>query len=144
MTSYLRREEVIRAIHAQTSPLSWSMCSSVVSYSYADVLTSVVPLYRKLLFSHPGLKIFVYSGDVDAIVPYWGSRQWIASLGMKVSKPWQVWLTPDDKQAGGFVQEYENGQFTFITVRDAGHMVPGTQPKRAFHMINHIVHGDPL
>lgn len=144
MTEYLTRSDVVKAIHATASPLTWTQCSSVLSYNYADVLTSVVPLYRKLLTNYPELKIYVYSGDVDAIVPYWGSRQWIASLGMTVSKPWRAWLTPDNNQAGGFIQEYANGQFTFITVRGAGHMVPGTQPKRAFHMINHIVNGDPL
>jgi len=144
LTDYLLREDVIKAIHATACPIPWTECSNQVQYSYADVLTSVVPLYHKIMAEYPHIKMFVYSGDVDAIVPYWGSRQWISTMNLPITKPWRMWLTPDDKQAGGFVQEYSSGKLTFITVRDAGHMVPRTQPKRAYHMINFIVNGDPL
>lgn len=46
--------------------------SNVLNYSYSDLLTSVLPVYRKLLKEYPKLKLNVFSGDVDAIVPYWG------------------------------------------------------------------------
>jgi len=143
ITTFLRNPDVVKAIHANATPFRWSMCSPRVSYSYKDVLSSVLPLYHKLLTSHRNLKIYIYSGDVDAIVPYWGTREWISKLAMPISNEWRAWLT-SDKQVGGFVQEYAGGQFTFVTVRDAGHMVPQTQPMRAFHMFNAIINNKPL
>lgn len=45
-------------------------------------------------------------------------------------------------QVGGYVEEYDG--LTFSTVRNAGHMVPYTQPERAFHLFSHWIHGKEL
>ena len=45
-------------------------------------------------------------------------------------------------QVGGYVEEY--GGLTFSTVRNAGHMVPYTQPERAYHLFSHWIHGKEL
>jgi hypothetical protein len=39
------------------------------------------------------LKIWVFSGDVDGIVPVLGSRRWIESLQLPVAKPWRSWTS---------------------------------------------------
>lgn len=39
------------------------------------------------------LKIWVFSGDVDGIVPVLGSRRWIESLQLPVVKPWRSWTS---------------------------------------------------
>ena len=44
---YLNRADVQHAIHAR--PTNWQMCSSVVQYSYQSVLTSVIPVYQRLM-----------------------------------------------------------------------------------------------
>lgn len=80
--------------------------------------------------------MLVYSGDVDAIVPTLGTITWINQLNQKVVEPWTVWLD-EDGQAGGFVTVYE--QFTFSTVRNAGHMVPQYQPQRAWVMFSNFL-----
>jgi serine carboxypeptidase-like clade 2 len=46
-------------------------------------------------------------------------------------------------QVGGYTEVYE-GDLTFATVRDAGHLVPSFQPARGFFLIKHFLDGTPL
>eukprot|EP01090_Pellita_catalonica_P021974 TRINITY_DN8373_c0_g2_i1.p1 TRINITY_DN8373_c0_g2~~TRINITY_DN8373_c0_g2_i1.p1 ORF type:complete len:478 (-),score=46.60 TRINITY_DN8373_c0_g2_i1:69-1502(-) len=128
LTTYFNRKDVQHAIHARDT--TWSECSSVVDYNYTDIESSVIPIYIDLL-NNTEIDILVYSGDVDAIVPTYGTRLWTRALGRKVLEPWRVWLD-ENHQAGGVVEVYD--RFTFATVRDAGHMVPFYQPQRAWTM----------
>jgi hypothetical protein len=65
----LGHPQVQAAIHANTShlPYPWNECSDIVNYSRDDLLSSMLPVYRDLIAA--GLKLLVFSGDVDAIVP---------------------------------------------------------------------------
>ena len=49
----------------------WVQCTDKVNYSMADVSTSVLPVYQDVLLQQ-NLRILVYSGDVDAVVPHIG------------------------------------------------------------------------
>jgi serine carboxypeptidase-like clade II len=138
LTTYLNRQDVQAAIHANIT-YKWSDCSSLVHYNYSDVEKSVIPLYEKFLGTD--LDILVYSGDVDAIVPTPGTRAWIASIKRPIVETWRPWIG-SNKQVGGYVEKYKG--FTFATVRDAGHMVPETQPERAFDMFSRFLNGKPL
>jgi len=136
--TYLNNPNVQRAIHASI-PYQWEDCSPRVQYYYSDVEKSVIPLYQYFV-SQTNLKILVYSGDVDAIVPYPGTRQWIAELKRPIVESWRPWIV--NKQVGGYVTVYKG--LTFVTVRNAGHMVPETQPVRAFEMFSRFLAGNPL
>ena len=114
-TAYLNNAAVKAAIHANAS-ITWSGCSSVVNYSRFDLLTSMLPTYEFLI--QQGLRIMVFSGDVDAIVPVLGTRAWLAQLPLtqtNASRPWTL-----NGQVGGWVTEY--AELTFATVRNAGHV----------------------
>ncbi|CAE7923916.1 SCPL25, partial [Symbiodinium sp. KB8] len=120
VSHYLNRPEVQSAIHANTTGslhYPWSDCSSIVHYSRFDLLTSVLPIYRELLTS--GIRMLVFSGDVDGIVPVTGTRSWLNKLDLKTNKSWRPWFAAG--QVGGYIVEYEG--LTFATVRNAGHMV---------------------
>ena len=84
-------------------------------------LTSMLPVYEQLLDVQPPLRMLVYSGDVDGIVPITGTRAWLAQLftPSEIVTPWHPWLL--NKQTGGWAQEYQG--LTFASVRNAGHMV---------------------
>ncbi len=38
------------------------------------------------------LRMLVYSGDVDGIVPVVGTRRWVASLRLKERAGWRPWM----------------------------------------------------
>lgn len=136
-TTYLNTPAVKAAIHANAS-ITWSGCSSVVDYSRFDLLTSMLPVYRELFAAK--LRILVYSGDVDAIVPSLGSRAWIAALNLTARAPLRAWSL--DGQVGGWTTSYPEMDFT--TVRNAGHFVPELQGSRALALFKAFIAGTPL
>jgi len=138
VTRYLNRADVQKAIHANIS-YNWNMCSSLVDYSRTDLLHSMLPTYQALVKS--GLSILVYSGDVDAVVPYTGTRQWVDSMNLNVVEAWRPWVASDG-QVGGYITHFEG--LSFATVRNAGHMVPWTQPRRALDMFSRFLKGQTL
>lgn len=139
LTDYLRRDDVIEAIHATPSPNIWSECSGKVDYSRSDLLASVIPLYQQF-FKENMIHILVYSGDVDGVVPHTGTEQWLASkaLGLTINKPFAAWKASNG-QVGGYRTVYN--EMTYATVRGAGHMVPGTQPLYALDMFKAFLSG---
>jgi len=132
-SNYLNTPSVQQAIHANIS-YQWDECSGLVNYNYSDVEKSVMPLYDEFLKA--GIYVLVYSGDVDAIVPYSGSRQWISNLKRPVISSWTPYTV--NQQVGGYVQVLKG--LTFATVRNAGHMVPETQPERAYYMFSNFLY----
>jgi len=135
--TYLNTPAIWEAIHVTTN-FSWSDCNGKINYNYSDVMSSVADLYDKFLLDN--LKVLIYSGDVDAIVPYAGTRQWIADLQRNIVQPWQPYMVQN--QVGGYYTVYEG--LTFATVRNAGHMVPQTQPERGLHMFSNFLYGTPF
>jgi len=127
LTHYLNQPDVQKAIHA--NPQAWSECTYAVNYNYSDVQKSVLPIYREIFVKYPSIRVLVYSGDVDAIVPYWGTSLWVEGFKQPIKEAWRAWYDAE-KQVGGFVEVFNS--FTFATVRNAGHMVPWYQPERAY------------
>jgi len=144
MTSYLNMPNVQQALHAQS--MNWVECSNVVDYSYTDLLSSMIPVYQWLL-TNSNIKMLVYSGDVDGIVPVMGTRSWLASMNMTISETWRPWFD-SEKQTGGFTMKYKWGTnpngLTFATVRDAGHMVPWVQPGRSLDLFSRFLNSLPI
>ena len=70
----------------------------------------MLPKYRQLIKA--GVKILVYSGDVDGIVPFTGTRNWLALLNLPVRSPQRPWYS--DHQVGGYITEYDGLTFACV------------------------------
>ncbi|ETO13609.1 hypothetical protein RFI_23757 [Reticulomyxa filosa] len=80
-------------------------------------------------------KVLIYYGDVDGAVPYNGGEKWTEGLGYKIKEAWRPWTTNGENLMGGYVQMYDTPyNFTFLTVRGSGHMVPQYKPPEALAM----------
>ena len=57
-------------------------------------------------------------------VPFTDNEAWTRSMNSTVKKAWHSWSVPGEEgpYVGGYAVEYDNN-FTFATVRGAGHMV---------------------
>ncbi|KAH3745061.1 serine carboxypeptidase [Pelomyxa schiedti] len=118
----------------------WESCSQQVfqDWSSSDFAQSMLPVWETLFQSE--LRMLVYGGDVDGVIPPSGTRAWIDSLSQPVVSSWKPWLVQN--QVAGYVTYYET--LTFATVKNAGHMVAYCQPERAFHMWSHFIKNIPL
>ncbi|KAI9574319.1 Alpha/Beta hydrolase protein [Boletus coccyginus] len=134
ITSYLAREDVVRALHATGKSENWVECHGRVgnemrsgpSASSITLLPSVIERIPVLLFA----------GDQDYICNYMGIEKMIDAmtwngekgLGTAQTEPWTVAGTP----AGTWVS---SRNLTYVKVFNASHMVPYDVPDVAHDMI---------
>lgn len=134
---YLNRADVRAALHIPLDIQAWEGCTGNPLFNYPFSQEASVWIYT--ILQRYGYKLMHYSGDTDGVVPTWGTRMWIESLGWPVTEEWQAWTT--DGQVSGYVQQYA-GNFWFTTVHGVGHMVPGWKKKDAHIMISKWIHGE--
>lgn len=100
INEYLSDPTVQAAYHISEHANPWEMCASPPVLNYTiDYVHGSLYTYPYLM-SH-GLKIMIYSGDVDGAVPTIGTRQWIAKLDLPVVDPYQSW-TIEEGQVSGY------------------------------------------
>jgi len=127
-TEYMDNAQVRAALHLSNSTLrTWGECYGI---SYSSNLRTLIPTYPKLIAN---MNVVIYSGDADACVPWNGSYNWTMNLGLKETLPWRPWSVTADGRAwtAGFVTQW-GANFTFITIKHAGHMVPQFEPEAGF------------
>ncbi|KAK2404148.1 serine carboxypeptidase [Trifolium repens] len=125
---YFNRPEVQKALHANVTGISydWKACSDIVLKYWNDTPSSMLPIYQELI--NAGLRIWVYSGDTDAVIPLTATRYSIGALKLPTIINWYPWY--DNGKVCGWSQVYKG--LTLVTVRDAGHEVPLHKPREAF------------
>ncbi|WCJ44105.1 serine carboxypeptidase-like 40 [Euphorbia peplus] len=136
---YLNRAQVQEAMHANVTKLdhNWKPCSRLISWN--DRSISSLSLLQE--FMDKGLRVLVYSGDVDGVVPVTSTQYALKKLNLKTEIEWYPWFV--DGQVGGYTEVYQ-GNLTFATVRGAGHEVPFYQPERSLTMIKNFLSGKNL
>jgi len=100
------------------------------------------------------IRVLIYNGDADACVPYKGNEEWIDGLEargiLSEKEAWRPWYASDGHHApAGYVTTYDvNGapslDFSFVTIRLAGHMVPTYQPERALTFFERFLAHEPF
>ncbi|XP_076885505.1 serine carboxypeptidase II-2-like isoform X2 [Bidens hawaiensis] len=137
---YFNLPEVQKALHVYhgNNSQEWESCSDVVEMNWKDSPISVLDVHRELISS--GLRIWIYSGDADAVIPVTSTRYSINALNLTTIDPWRAWY--EDGQVGGWTQKYEG--LTFVTVRGAGHEVPLHKPKLALALVKSFLAGTSI
>ncbi|KAF5177800.1 Serine carboxypeptidase [Thalictrum thalictroides] len=137
---YFNRPDVQTAMHANIThiPYKWTACSDTLIKNWKDSEFSLLPTYKELIAA--GLRIWVFSGDTDSVVPVTATRFSLSHLNMKVKTPWYPWYS--DGQVGGWTEVYKG--LTFATVRGAGHEVPLFQPRRGYSLFRAFLAGKEL
>jgi carboxypeptidase C (cathepsin A) len=138
--TYYNREDVKKALNVRTE-IEFELCSDKVGKHYTmDFVKGSYYLYPKLIKS--GIRIFKFSGDTDAVVPFNGTQKWIRNLDLPILDKWRTWHLGDPKNIAGYVTKYDG--LTFVTVRGAGHMVPSSRSKEAFYLFTRFLNGKDL
>jgi len=137
---YFNLPEVQKALHANVTgiPYKWTTCSDAVGDNWGDSPRSVLSIYRELIKA--GLRIWMFSGDTDAVIPITSTRNSINALKLPTVTHWHPWY--DNGQVGGWTQVYEG--LTFVTIRGAGHEVPLHKPGKAFILFKSFLEGKPM
>ncbi|KAI6100155.1 carboxypeptidase KEX1 [Pisolithus sp. B1] len=137
VTTYLDRQDVVRAFHAMSKPESWVECGSQAGRQLnAKLSTSSITLLPDLLERIP---VLLFAGDQDFICNYMGiesmikSMTWNGEKGLG-SRP-KLWSV-DGQPAGTWVS---SRNLTYAKIFDASHMAPYDVPEVAHDMILRFV-----
>ncbi|KAL5730745.1 Serine carboxypeptidase-like 27 [Ranunculus cassubicifolius] len=140
-TVYFNLPEVQEALHANVTgiPYPWETCSDTVGYHWKDSPRSMLPIYRELIAA--GLRIWVFSGDTDSVVPVTATRYSLDALDLSTLVKWYPWYDNNGK-VGGWSQVYDG--LTFVALKGAGHEVPLHRPQLAYHMFQQFLQNKPM
>lgn len=94
----------------------------------------------------------IYAGQYDPLLGPALASAWTDKI-MSLASPsladayrnapktmWRV--DPEDKEVAGYARSA--GNFTFLMVRSAGHIVPHDQPERALDIMDRVLTGRPF
>ncbi|XAR63479.1 Carboxypeptidase D [Bertholletia excelsa] len=114
--AYLNRPEVQNALHANVTKLNyeWAPCSEVL-HEWDDSASTILPLLQEIMAN--GLRLWVYSGDIDGRIPITSTKYSLNKLMLPIKTAWYPWIL--DEQVGGYTQVYK-GDLTLVTVRERG------------------------
>ncbi|CAL0304361.1 unnamed protein product [Lupinus luteus] len=138
--AYVNRGDVQEALHANVTKLKydWKPCSNVIT-KWVDTSSTVLPLITQFL--NNSLRVWIFSGDIDGVVPVTSTKYSIDKLKLPIQTGWHPWFAYGE--VGGYTEIYK-GNLTFATVRGGAHQVPSNQPARALSLIKHFLKGTPL
>ncbi|KAL2331599.1 hypothetical protein Fmac_019180 [Flemingia macrophylla] len=90
---YFNRPEVQTILHVDPDhkPATWETCSDVVNTNWKDSPRSVLNIYHKLI--HVGLRIWMFSGNIDVVIPVTSTRYSINALKLPTVSPWRAYST---------------------------------------------------
>ncbi|XP_050225851.1 serine carboxypeptidase-like 45 [Mercurialis annua] len=142
--NYLNRKDVQKALHARLVGVGrWEACSDILEYEVLNLEIPTINIVGSLIKA--GIRVLVYSGDQDSVIPLTGSRTLVHRLAkeleLNTSVPYRVWFA--DKQVGGWTQVYSE-ILSFATIRGASHEVPYSQPERSLVLFKSFLQGKHL
>ncbi|PNX94498.1 serine carboxypeptidase 45-like protein [Trifolium pratense] len=95
VTNYLNRRDVQEALHAKLVGVrKWDVCSNVLDYDVLNLEVPTLPVVGSLIKA--GVRVLIYSGDQDSVIPLTGSRTLVQKLGrqlgLNTTVPYRVWF----------------------------------------------------
>ena len=106
----------------------------------SDQLGSLAEIMNK------GVNVLVYHGIMDMLLPAAGMGRALENIPWVHQSKWNetvrlaYWMIDEKMKTSelmGYKQHYE--ELTFVTVRNAGHMVPKNQPKWALRILKDFI-----
>ncbi|KAJ6467467.1 serine carboxypeptidase [Mycena vulgaris] len=150
MGEYMNRLDVRTALGVDPRASKFVGCNMdmlVEFMSQGDGMRDTKSVVTELV--DEGIRLLVYAGNVDMACNYMGNSRWVAELpsthkdafGDAPFRPWIVSGRP-----AGVVRSVGDGagNVTYLTVYEAGHMVPHDQPEAALDMLNRWIRNTPL
>lgn len=122
----------------------WSQCrNSVAGYFIKDSSLNFQDTVARVL--DQGVRVLVYSGVEDYMCNYVGSRAWTVSTNWTSQEHFRD-ATFRDWMVGGVragrVKAY--GGLTYLSVYEAGHLMPRDQPVHALDMVTRFIQNKPF
>jgi cathepsin A (carboxypeptidase C) len=145
ISEYLNRKDVQNALGVEVS--SYESCNFDINRNFLFQGDWMMPYHRLVPGILKEIPVLIYAGDADYICNWLGNKAWTEALEWPGQKAYQKAPYEDLKLGGdgakiGSIKS--SGNFTFIRVHAAGHMVPYDQPAPSLDMLNRWIAGEWL
>ncbi|KPA78501.1 serine carboxypeptidase (CBP1) putativeserine peptidase Clan SC Family S10 [Leptomonas pyrrhocoris] len=138
MIGFLKRADVISALGAK-SDIVWQECNMDVYAMFAR------DYHRNFNYTVPpllaaGIRVMIYAGDMDYVCNWRGNKAWVTALNWPGKAAFNAASDVEFRVGGRAAgQERKYGNFSFVRVYDAGHMVPMDQPAAALYLLKQFL-----
>ncbi|KAG6379737.1 peptidase S10 serine carboxypeptidase [Boletus reticuloceps] len=151
--TYLNQPDVKAAlgVNPQRNFESCNMAMNQAFMLQGDSMHNTPALLPPLI--NDGVRLLVYAGNADMMCNYIGNERWLEALETDfhdefATAPTEQWITLEGKVAGTVRSStgggFGAGNITFVTIHEAGHMVPFDQPEAALDMLTRWIADIPL
>ncbi|KAK7941213.1 uncharacterized protein PG986_013600 [Apiospora aurea] len=141
IAQYLNQPEVMKALGAEVT--GYESCNSELNRNFLFNGDWSKPFHLLVPDLLKQIPVLIYAGDADYICNWLGNKAWSEALVWNGKKDFNsakmTDLTVDDKAYG---QVKTSGNFTFMRIYEAGHMVPFNQPKGSLDFFNRWIGGE--
>jgi serine carboxypeptidase-like clade 4 len=123
---------------------AWTECTTSVHLLLTDDWMQNLEVHIPATLA-AGVRVLIYAGDMDFICNVEGNRRWVDAMAWAgaadfAAAPLTAWSV-GGQQAG--TARAAKG-LTFLSVADAGHMVPMDQPGAALDMLRRFIDNKPF
>lgn len=143
IASFLNKKEVMKAVGAEVE--TFESCNMDVNRGFLFAGDWMKPFHRLVPGILEQIPVMIYAGEADFICNYLGNHAWTEALEWpgkeafnKVDQE-KLKLSGHGKETGTVKA---SGNFTFLTIHNAGHMVPYDQPEASLDFLNRWISGE--
>jgi cathepsin A (carboxypeptidase C) len=135
---------VVRSALGVSDSAKWSTCSEEVGELFMyDEVKNFNYTFPPML--EAGIRVMIYAGDCDFICNWMGNKAWVTALNWPGKAAFNAAPDVEFSVAGRAAgEERTYGNFSFVRIYDAGHMVPMDQPEVSLYMVSQFLHNQRL
>lgn len=139
ITDWLNQPSVLQAVGAEVE--SYDSCNFDINRNFLFQGDWMKPFHRLVPSLLEKIPVLVYAGDADFICNWLGNQAWTEALEWPGHKKFaaasMVDLKIDGVKDGKKIGEVKSsGNFTYMRIHAAGHMVPLDQPEASLEFFN--------
>ncbi|KAL2260509.1 hypothetical protein VTK26DRAFT_5453 [Humicola hyalothermophila] len=143
ISDYLNQKSVMDALGVEVS--SYESCNFDINRNFLFQGDWMQPFHHLVPGILKEIPVLIYAGDADYICNWLGNQAWTEALEWSGKKDFNS-AELEDLTLPGADKEYgkvkASGNFTFMRIYQAGHMVPMDQPENSLDFFNRWLGGE--
>ncbi|KAF7545495.1 hypothetical protein G7Z17_g9134 [Cylindrodendrum hubeiense] len=143
ISDYLNKPEVMEALGAEVS--SYDSCNMDINRNFLFAGDWMKPYHEVVPGVLEKIPVLIYAGDADFICNWLGNQAWTNALewpGQKGFVNADIESLKIEESSEEYGKVKSSGNFTFMQIYGAGHMVPMDQPESSIDFFNRWLGGE--
>ena len=146
ISEWLNKESVREALGAEVD--GYDSCNMDINRNFLFHGDWMKPFHRLVPGLLEQIPVLIYAGDADFICNWLGNKAWSDALEWPGHKDYasasmeDLKISDGDNKGDKFGQVKSSGNFTFMRIYGAGHMVPLDQPEAGVEFLNRWIQGE--